>query len=61
MKKEINSVAGKADTEENMDKRTKNIVIGICIVLFVFLAVFAMYAGTIIGTDIGEFIYNIKH
>ena len=47
--------------KENMDKKTKNIVVGVCIVLFVFLAIFAAYAGTTIGTDIGEFIYNIKH
>lgn len=44
-----------------MDKRAKSFVIGIIIVLFAFLIIFAMYAGTRIGTDIGEFIYNIKH
>lgn len=44
-----------------MDKKTKNIVIGVGILLFVFLVIFAAYAGTRIGADIGEFIYNIKH
>ena len=61
MKKSVKSVTLKAAAEENMDKKTKNIVIGVCIVLFIFLAIFAAYAGTRIGADIGEFIYNIKH
>lgn len=63
--KKANSVISNADAkaarEENMDKKTKNIVMCVCIVLFVFLAIFAAYAGTRIGADIGEFIYNIKH
>ena len=46
---------------ENMDKKTKNIFIGIGIVFFVFFVIFSAYAGTTIGADIGEFIYNIKH
>ncbi|MDE5859686.1 MAG: hypothetical protein K2H23_04800 [Oscillospiraceae bacterium] len=61
MKKSVKSVTLKSAAEETMDKKTKNIVIGVCIVLFVFLAIFAAYAGTRIGADIGEFIYNIKH
>ena len=61
MKKSVKSVTLKSAAEETMDKKTKNIVICVCIVLFVFLAIFAAYAGTRIGADIGEFIYNIKH
>lgn len=44
-----------------MDKRAKVFVFGACVILFVLLIIFAMYAGTNIGADIGEFIYNIKH
>ncbi len=44
-----------------MDKKTKRIIIGVGIALFVLLVLFAIYAGTDIGTDIGKFIYNIKH
>ena len=51
----------KKESKENMNKKTKGIVIRICVLLFVFLVIFAMYAGTVIGTDIGEFIYNITH
>ena len=51
----------KKESKENMDKKTKGIVIRICVLLFVFLVIFAMYAGIVIGTDIGEFIYNITH
>lgn len=47
--------------EGPMDKKTKRSIIGVCIVFFVFLIIFAMCAGTRIGADIGEFIYNIKH
>lgn len=44
-----------------MDKKAKSLTIGAGIVLFVFSIIFAICAGTTIGTDIGEFIYNIKH
>lgn len=43
-----------------MGKKLKNSIIGVCIILFVFFMIFAMYAGTRIGADVGEFIYNIK-
>lgn len=42
-------------------KKTKNLMIGAGILLFIILIIFAMAAGTRIGTDIGEFIYNIQH
>lgn len=45
----------------NTMKKTKNLMIGAGILLFIFFIIFAMAAGTRIGTDIGEFIYNIKH
>lgn len=45
----------------NTMKKTKNFMIGAGILLFIFLIIFAMAAGTRIGTDIGEFIYNINH
>ena len=44
-----------------MDKKTDKSVIGVCIVLIVFGMIFSAYAGTQIGSDIGEFIYNIMH
>lgn len=46
---------------KNMDRKNKGIIISVCIMLFVLFIIFAIYAGTSIGTDIGEFIYNIKH
>ncbi len=45
----------------SMDKKTKRIFIGIGIVLFMFGVIFSAHAGTTIGADIGEFIYNITH
>lgn len=47
--------------KKNMDKKTKHIIIGAGIVLFVFCVLFSAYAGTTVGADIGEFIYNITH
>lgn len=47
--------------KKSMDKKTKNIIIGAGIVLFVFGVLFSAYAGTTVGADIGEFIYNITH
>ncbi len=44
-----------------MNTKTKGLGIGIGIILFVFFVCFAMLAGTTIGADIGEFIYNITH
>lgn len=46
---------------EIMDKKTKMLVIGIGITLFVFGVIFAWYAGTRIGADVGEFMYNVHH
>lgn len=43
-----------------MDKKQRNSIIGVCVILFVFFMIFAIYAGTRIGSDLGEFIYNIK-
>ncbi|MDE7234317.1 MAG: hypothetical protein K2N29_04575, partial [Ruminiclostridium sp.] len=45
----------------NPMKKTKNLMIGAGILLFIFCVIFAMAAGTRIGADIGEFIYNIQH
>lgn len=42
-------------------KKTKNLMIGAGILLFIILIIFAMAAGARIGADIGEFIYNIQH
>lgn len=44
-----------------MNKKTKGSVIGVIILLFVFLVIFAMFAGTRVGADSGEFIYNVTH
>ena len=44
-----------------MDKKNESISFGVCIVLIVFGMIFSAYAGTQIGSDIGEFIYNIMH
>lgn len=44
-----------------MNTKYKSIIIGAGIILFVFCVCFAMIAGTTIGSDIGEFIYNITH
>ncbi|MGN0553115.1 MAG: hypothetical protein ACI4I1_07005, partial [Oscillospiraceae bacterium] len=49
------------DMEIKMGKENKRLIIGVCIVLFVLLIIFAIYAGTRIGADIGEFIYNIRN
>lgn len=43
-----------------MDKKQKNSIIGVCVILFVSFMIFTMYAGTRVGSDLGEFIYNIK-
>ncbi|MBD5384060.1 MAG: hypothetical protein HDR72_03560 [Ruminococcaceae bacterium] len=43
------------------NKKVKGLVIGACIMLFVILALFSIYAGTRVGSDIGEFIYNVNH
>lgn len=45
----------------NPMKKTKNLMIGAGILLFIILIIFAMAAGARIGADIGEFIYNIQH
>ena len=45
----------------SMDKKTKRIIIGAGIVLFMVCVIFSAYAGTTVGADIGEFIYNITH
>ena len=42
-------------------KKTKNLMLGAGILLFILLIIFSMAAGTRIGADIGEFIYNIQH
>lgn len=44
-----------------MNKKTKGTVIGVLLLLFVFLIVFAVFAGTRVGADIGEFAYNVTH
>lgn len=44
-----------------MNTKTKGLAIGIGVILFVFFVCFAIFAGTTIGADIGEFIYNITH
>lgn len=44
-----------------MNKKTKCSIVGIIILLFVFLVIFAMFAGTRVGADSGEFIYNVTH
>lgn len=44
-----------------MGKENKRLIIGVCIILFILLIIFAIYAGTRIGADIGEFIYNIRN
>ncbi len=46
---------------DNMDKKTKRIIIGAGIVVFMFGVIFSAHAGTTVGADIGEFIYNITH
>lgn len=43
------------------NKRNKGVVIGVFIMLFVIFVLFSIYAGTTVGSDIGEFIYNINH
>ncbi|MBD5129958.1 MAG: hypothetical protein HDT43_08545 [Ruminococcaceae bacterium] len=43
------------------DKKTKGLVIGVCIAALVVCVIFSAYAGTRVGTDIGEFIYNVNH
>ncbi len=43
------------------NKKTKGVVIGAFIMLFVICVLFSIYAGTTVGSDIGEFIYNINH
>lgn len=43
------------------NKKTKGSVIGVFIMLFVIFLLFSIYAGTRVGADIGEFIYNINH
>ncbi|MDE6132396.1 MAG: hypothetical protein K2G04_03340 [Oscillospiraceae bacterium] len=43
------------------DKKARTIVIGVFVAIFVLSVIFAMYAGTVVGADIGEFIYNITH
>lgn len=43
-----------------MGKENKRLIIGVCIILFVLLIIFAI-CGTRIGADIGEFIYNIRN
>lgn len=45
----------------NIDKKTKRIIIGAGIVLFAVCVIFSAYAGTAVGADIGEFIYNVTH
>lgn len=44
-----------------MEKKVKGIGIGASVLLFALLVIFSNYAGTNIGEDIGEFIYNLKH
>ncbi len=44
-----------------MTKSNKRIIIGAGIMLFAFSVIFAIRAGTEIGADIGELIYNISH
>lgn len=44
-----------------MDKKTKRIMVGVGLTLFVALVIFAAHAGTRVGADIGEFIYNVRH
>lgn len=46
---------------KDTDKKTKGIIISVFAALFVLSVIFAGYAGTTIGADIGEFIYNITH
>lgn len=43
-----------------MDKKQKIQLSVFCIIILVFFMIFAMYAGTRVGSDLGEFIYNIK-
>ncbi len=45
----------------NIDKKTKRIIIGAGIVLFAVCVIFSAYAGTAVGADIGELIYNVTH
>lgn len=44
-----------------MDKRTKSFMICVCVIVFICFMIFTVYAGTRVGAEIGEFIYNIKH
>lgn len=36
-------------------------IIGVGIAIFILGIIFSVYAGTDVGADIGEFIYNITH
>lgn len=44
-----------------MDKNQKSYIIRIGVIIFVCFIIFSIYAGTRVGADIGEFIYNIRH
>ena len=52
---------GRNFSMNSMDKKTKRVIIGAGIVIFMVCVIFSAYAGTTIGADIGEFIYNITH
>lgn len=43
------------------DKKTKGILICTGIAIFILGIIFSIHAGTDVGADIGEFIYNITH
>lgn len=44
-----------------MDNRVKSFMILISVIGFICFMIFAVCAGTRVGADIGEFIYNLKH
>lgn len=46
---------------KDTNKKTKGIIISVFAAVFALSVIFAGYAGTTIGADIGEFIYNITH
>ena len=44
-----------------MEKKIKGISVGAIIVFFAVSAVISALAGVSVGTDLGEFFYNINH
>ncbi len=49
--------------EEKADKALSSYKTMVCIlgIVFVLLLIFSVYTGTQVGSDLGEFIYNITH